>query len=109
VLANWTLAGDQVHFVQVRIRSSRAATVSEKLQQGCRLLAGQVMLLGAVLTLCRPKLLPGLVVLPFAPVLVRGTLWFQRGASRSMFINLGLPNWPQALVLGTLLCVAFLV
>jgi len=95
--------------VQARIRSSRAATVSEKLQQGCGLLAGQVMLLGAVLTLCRLKLLPGLVVLPFAPVLVRGTLWFQRGASRSMFINLGLPNWPQALVLGTLLCVAFLI
>jgi hypothetical protein len=30
-LANWLLAGDQVHFVQARIRSSRAATVSEKL------------------------------------------------------------------------------
>src|SRR5271157_3226172 len=33
-LANWLFAGDQIHFVQLRIRSSRAADTNEKLQQG---------------------------------------------------------------------------
>src|ERR1035437_5932761 len=41
-LANWLFAGDQIHFVQVRIRSSRAANMDEKMKQGLPFLLGQV-------------------------------------------------------------------
>ena len=33
-LANWLFAADQIHFVQMRIRSSRAASLDEKMKQG---------------------------------------------------------------------------
>ena len=47
-LANWLFAGDQIHFVQVRIHASRAATMDEKLQQGLPFFAGQVALIGII-------------------------------------------------------------
>ncbi len=52
-LANWLFAGNQIHFVQVRIRSSRAATMNEKLDVGLPFFAGQVVLIGVVLAACR--------------------------------------------------------
>jgi hypothetical protein len=108
-LANWLFAGDQVHFVQVRIHSNRAKTLNEKLRQGYGFLAGQVALLTVVVVLCRVKVFPGLVVLAFAPVLVRGTLWFLRGRQTLDVHKLGFAELAQALIFGALLCVAFLL
>src|ERR1019366_9413245 len=45
-LANWLFAADQIHFVQVRIRSSRASNLDEKIKQGLPFLLGQVGLIG---------------------------------------------------------------
>src|SRR5271166_316956 len=47
-LANWLFAGNQIHYVQVRIRSSRATTMDEKPHQGFSFLAGQVLVTGAI-------------------------------------------------------------
>lgn len=108
-LANWLFAGDQVHFVQVRIHSSRAATVNEKVRQGYGFLTGQVALLIVVVALCRANVFPSLVILAFAPVLVRGTLWFLRGRKPLDVHKLGLAELAQAMIFGALLCAAFLV
>lgn len=108
-LANWLFAGDQVHFVQVRIHSSRAATVNEKLRQGYGFLAGQVALLVVVITLCRAKIFPWLVILAFAPVLARGTLWFLGRRQPLDVHRLGFAELAQALIFGALLCAAFLI
>jgi hypothetical protein len=107
-LANWLFAGDQVHFVQVRIHSNRAATMEEKWRQGYMFLAGQVALLIVVLALCQMNVFPRLAVLAFLPVLVRGTLWFVRGSQPLDVHKLGFSELAQALVFGGLLCVAFL-
>ena len=108
-LANWLFAGDQVHFVQVRIHSSRAATVDEKLRQGYAFLAGQIALLAVVLVLCRTNVFPKFVVLAFVPVLLRGTLWFLRGRQPLDVHKLGFAELTQALIFGALLCAAFLL
>ncbi len=108
-LANWLFAGDQVHFVQVRIHSSRAGTVDEKLRQGYVFLAGQIVLLAVVITLSLKGVFPKYVALAFVPALLRGTLWFFRGLQPLDVHKLGLSELAQALLFGALLCAAFLV
>src|SRR5271157_4856116 len=96
-LANWLFAGSQIHFVQVRIRSSRAVTMNEKLRQGLPFFAGQVALIGAILAACRFGLFPAPVALAFVPVLFRGTLWFIRGRQPLDVHQLGFRELAQAL------------
>ena len=108
-LANWLFAGDQIHFVQVRIRSSRAASMNEKVQQGLPFLAGQVGLIGVILAACRFSIFPTAIALAFVPVLFRGTLWFVRGRQPLDVHKLGYSELEQALIFGALLCAAFLV
>lgn len=108
-LANWLFAGNQIHFVQLRIRSSRAATFHQKLQSGLPFFAGQVALIGVILAACRIGLLPATVWLAFLPVLLRGTSWFVRGRLPLDVHKLGFSELAQALIFGTLLCVTFLL
>jgi YwiC-like protein len=105
--ANWLFAADQIHFVQVRIHASRAATVREKLRQGYGFLAGQVILFVAVIVLCRLKLFPDLVWLAFVPVMLRGTFWFVRGRESLDVHRLGFSELVQSLIFGLLLCATF--
>jgi YwiC-like protein len=108
-LANWLFAGNQIHYVQVRIRSSRAATMDEKLRQGFAFLAGQVVVIGAILASCRFGFFPAPVALAFVPALFRGTQWFVRGRQPLDVRKLGYSELCQALMFGALLCAAFLV
>jgi hypothetical protein len=108
-LANWLFAGNQIHFVQVRIRSSRATNMDEKMRQGLFFLCGQVCLIGAILAACRLGLFPGAIALAFLPVLVRGTLWFVRRHRPLDVHQLGLSELTHALIFGALLCASFLL
>ena len=108
-IVNWLFASDQIHFVQVRIRSSRAANLDEKLQQGLPFFAGQVLLIGVILGACRVGFFPTTVAMAFFPVLLRGTLWFVRARQPLEVNKLGFSELAQALVFGALLCVAFLL
>jgi len=108
-LANWLFAGDQIHFVQVRIHSSRAATLDDKLHQGLPFFAGQIMLIGAILAACRFRLFPAAIALAFVPVLARGTLWFVRGRQPLNVHRLGLTELAHAFIFGALLCAGFLL
>ena len=108
-LANWMFAGDQVHFMQVRIHSSRAATASEKVRAGYVFLAGQVLLLVAIVVLCRMGVFPKLVILAYVPVLFRGTVWFLRARQPLDVHRLGFAELTQALIFGALLSAAFLL
>src|SRR5271167_745936 len=108
-LANWLFAGNQIHFVQLRIRSSRAANMNEKWRQGLPFVAGQVGLIGAIVAACRFGLFPALVALAFVPVLFRGILWFVPGRQALDVHKLGFTEMAQALIFGGLLCTAFLL
>jgi hypothetical protein len=108
-LANWLFAADQIHFVQVRIHSSRAATSGEKMKQGLPFLLGQVGLIGVILAACRFGFLPAAMAVAFVPVLLRGTLWFVRRHRALDVHKLGFSELTQAVVFGALLSVSFFV
>ena len=108
-LANWLFAGDQIHFVQLRIRSSRAASFREKLRQGRPFLLAQIGLIGGILVACFLGLLPVAIVLAFVPALLRGTAWFVRRNQPLDVHRLGFSELAQALIFGALLCAALIL
>jgi hypothetical protein len=108
-LANWLFAADQIHFVQVRIHSSRADTFNEKLQPGFGFLIGQIGLIGAIFAACRFGFFPAAIAFAFLPILLRGTIWFARGRQPLDVHKLGYSELAQALLFGALLCAAFLL
>jgi YwiC-like protein len=108
-LANWLFAGDQIHFVQLRIHSSRTTNMDEKMKQGLPFLCGQVALIGIILAACRFGLFSDAMALAFLPVLVRGTLWFIRSHRPLDVHKLGFSELTHALIFGTLLCASFLL
>ncbi|MDR3748383.1 MAG: YwiC-like family protein [Acidobacteriota bacterium] len=108
-LANWLFAGDQIHFVQVRIHASRAAIVKEKLRLGITFLIGQIGLVAAIVVACRLRLFPVAIAVAFAPVLLRGIVWFVRGRQPLDVHKLGFSELAQTLIFGALLCAAFLI
>ncbi len=108
-LANWLFAGDQIHFVQLRIHSSRANSFEEKVQQGLPFLLSQIALIAVVLAACRFSVFPGAVAIAFLPVLLRGTLWFLRERQPLDVHKLGFTELGHSLLFGALLCTAFLL
>lgn len=108
-LANWLFAADQIHFVQVRIHSSRAETFNEKLQPGLGFLMGQIGLIGAIFAACRFGFFPAAIAFAFLPILLRGTIWFARRRQPLDVHKLGYSELAQALLFGALLCAAFLL
>ncbi len=108
-LANWLFAANQIHFVQLRIRSSRAAGFEQKLKQGFPFLFAQIVLLGAILAGRRVGFFPAFIAIAFLPVLFRGTSWFVRRPQPLDLHKLGLSELSQALIFGALLCAVFLL
>ena len=106
-LANWLFAGDQIHFVQLRIHAGRAQAAGEKLRRGRAFLAGQIGLVAALGLLAKLGLLPWPVLLAFVPVLCRGIAWFLRPFQPLAVRRLGWSELAQSLAFGVLLIAAF--
>lgn len=107
-LANWIFAGNQIHFVQLRIRSSRATSYRDKLRHGLPFLIGQIILLVSIVLLYRLSVLPVAILLAFLPIWIRGALWFVRQSPPLDVHRLGFGELAQALLFGGLLSTAFL-
>jgi hypothetical protein len=108
-LANWLFAGDQIHFVQVRIHGSRAASLEDKMELGTPFFLGQVALVGTIVAAYTFGVFPETIALAFIPVLLRGTLWFVRRREPLDVHKLGFSELRQALLFGVLLTAVFLV
>ena len=106
-LANWLFAGDQIHFVQLRIHAARAQGAGEKLRRGRAFLAGQLCLAAVLIAAASSGVLPWLALLAFAPVLFRGIAWFLCSAQPLAVRRLGWSELAHALAFGVLLVVAF--
>ncbi len=101
--ANWLLACNQIHFVQVRIHASRAATLAEKLDRGRGFLIGQALTMLLLATAWQAGILAWPDLLAFTPVLARGFLWFiQRPAPLNVH-RLGFSELAHSLAFGALL------
>lgn len=106
-MANFLFAGNQIHFVQLRIHSTRVSGWRQKLACGGNFLAGQ-MLMAIVLVLAwRFALLPGIAALAFLPLLVRGFSWFFEGQKSLAVRRLGWTELAHAVIFGVLLVAGF--
>jgi hypothetical protein len=104
---NFIFAAGQVHYVQVRIHGSRANSRTELLRIGDLFLVGQALAFAAIAVGWNFRVLPGLAALAFAPALVRGFLLFVRRPVPLNVHRLGWSELRNAVVFGTLLCIAY--
>lgn len=103
-LANILFAGDQIHYVQLRIHTAKVEGFRAKLAQGWRFALGQA-LMTAILTLaCMSRLMPPIASLAFAPLLFRGWFYFVQDSSPLIVRRLGWNEMKHA----TAFCVLFI-
>jgi hypothetical protein len=106
--ANWIFAGNQIHFVQLRIHSARSANFSEKFVRGRAFFLAQAVLLAVLIFGSLRHAVPPLTIIAFIPALVRGTLWFFRKPEPLDVKSLGWSEMKQGLMFGILLAIAFI-
>lgn len=106
--ANWIFVGNQIHFVQLRIRSASATTFAEKFARGKFFLLAQPLLFASLVVAAFWHILPPLAIIAFVPALVRGTLWFFRKPEPLDVRSLGWSEMKQGIAFGVLLAVAFI-
>lgn len=104
---NFLFAGNQIHFVQLRIHSTRVSGWSKKLVCGRSFLAGQILLATALLLAWRFALLPGLAELAFLPLLIRGFGWFFESQKSLAVRRLGWTELVHSVFFGIVLVAGF--
>lgn len=101
-LANLIFAGNQIHYVQIRIHTARVTGTREKLARGWAFVAGQ-LIMAAVLTLtCLLRLMPWIALIAFIPLLLRGWYYFIQKPEPLQVRRLGWSELAQAIVFCTL-------
>ena len=75
-IANLIFAGNQIHYVQLRIHTARLEGLRAKLSSGWLFALGQAVMTIALTIACVGGLLPPFASLAFAPLLFRGWLYF---------------------------------
>lgn len=106
-MANFLFAGNQIHFVQLRIHSARVSGWSQKFACGRSFLAGQMLMAAALLFAWRAHLLPWLAALAFLPLLVRGMAWFFESQKPLAVRRLGWTELAHAVIFGVVLIAGF--
>ncbi len=106
-LANWLFAGNQIHFVQLRIRAARATQLRERLERGRSFLLGQLGMVVSLALAWKLAGFPALAALAFVPAWGRGCAWFVQRARPLHVHRLGWSELTQAVLFGVLLVVAF--
>jgi hypothetical protein len=106
-MANVLFAGDQIHFVQLRLRSARASGLTRKFQLGRTFLMGQLLLATALIFAWYLALLPALAALAFLPLLIRGTACFFERQKPLMVRRLGWNELAHSVVFGIWLVAGF--
>jgi alkylhydroperoxidase family enzyme len=106
--ANWVFAGNQIHFVQLRIHASRAATFSEKFQRGRSFFIAQLALLPVLFFASLSRDLAPLMIIAFVPAVLRGAHWFIQKPEPLDVKRLGWSEMKHGIAFGILLTIAIL-
>jgi len=75
-LANILFAGDQIHYVQLRLHTAKVEGFRAKLVHGWAFALGQALMTTMLTLACMSRLMPAIVSLAFAPLLFRGWFYF---------------------------------
>lgn len=106
-IANFLFAVNQIHFVELRIHSSRLSGWSQKFEHGHNFLFGEVLLVAVLALAWRSHFLPWLSALAFLPLVLRGALWFFESQKPLLVRRLGWTELTHALVFGICLVAGF--
>lgn len=71
-MANLLFAGDQIHYVQLRIHTARVEGFRTKLTRGWTFAAGQLVMTVVLTFACLLGLMPAIASIAFSPLLFRG-------------------------------------
>ena len=103
-LANILFAGDQIHYVQLRIHTAKVEGFRAKLAHGWRFALGQALMTAIITLACMSRLMPPITSLAFAPLLFRGWFYFVQEPGPLIVRRLGWNEMKHA----TAFCVLFI-
>ncbi len=98
---------NQVHFVHLRIHTARAADRTVRFGRGQHFLLGELVTVLVLALGWRAGLLSGLTTFAFAPILLRGVIWFLRKPSPLDVHRLGVSELLHAALFGVLVILSF--
>jgi YwiC-like protein len=97
-LANLIFAGNQIHYVQLRIHAVKVEGLRAKLARGWSFAAGQAVMTAALTIASLFALIPQFMSLAFAPLLFRGWYYFIQKPSPFQVRKLGWSELAHAVV-----------
>lgn len=103
-LANILFAGDQIHYVQLRLHTAKIEGLRAKLSRGWAFALGQALMTTIITLACLSRLIPPIASLAFAPLLFRGWFYFIQEPSPLIVRRLGWNEVKHA----TAFCVIFI-
>jgi len=106
-LANMLFAGDQIHYVQLRIHTARVDGLRAKLARGWAFALGQFAMAAVLIIACLRGLMPWIALLAFAPIVGRGWHYFFQKPAPLVVRRLGWTELAQAVVFCVLFIAAF--
>jgi len=104
-LANLTFAGNQIHYVQIRIHTCKLSGLHAKLARARTFALGQLAMAAVLAATCWLGWMPWLVLLAFVPLLLRGFYYFVQKPAPLRVRRLGWNELAQAIVF----CVLFIM
>ena len=108
-IANLIFAGNQIHYVQLRIHAARVEGFGRKLTRGWTFAAGQLVMTVVLTIACLVGLIPAIASLAFSPLLFRGWFYFVQKPAPLVVRKLGWNELSQAAAFCVLFIAAFAV
>ena len=106
-LANLMFAGNQIHYVQIRIHTCKLSGLHAKLARARTFALGQLAMAAVLAATCVLGWMPWLVLLAFVPLLLRGFYYFVQRPAPLRVRRLGWNELAQAIVFCVLFITAF--
>lgn len=106
-IVNLAFAGNQIHYVQLRLHTARVEGFRARLSRGWAFAAGQLLLTAALTVACVGGLLPQFASLAFGPLLFRGWFYFIQKPAPLVVKKLGWSELAQAIAFCVLLVATF--
>ena len=106
-LVNLAFAGNQIHYVQLRIRTARLQGATAKLERGWAFAAGQFLMLFFLAFACWRGWIPWAAVIAFVPLFFRGWFYFFQKPAPLRVRRLGWSELAHAIAFCVLFIAAF--
>jgi len=108
-VANILFAGDQIHYVQLRIHTAKVQGFHAKLACGWGFAVGQAVMTALITLACMARLMPPIASLAFAPLLFRGWFYFIQKPAPLVVRRLGWSELKHATAFCGLLIATFVL